>query len=422
MDNMKTMVDKSVKFMLLIIMLAGTTFLNAAQSVTDNGYVTVNGIVKNKDNNKRVEYANILVKGTNVGTVANENGEFTLKVKNILQARMIVVSHVGYVSNIINLTGSDMNNLTVWMTPQNNVLHEVIIRAGDARDIVKDAIRKISFNYESNNCLLSGFYRETVRKRQRYINITEAVVGVYKTSYMRRSADNDRVQVIKGRKLLSEKSGDTLAVKLLGGPNMSVYVDVVKNPDVLLDEESLSYYKFKEEEPVYIDHRLQYVISFQPQVNLPYALYNGKMYIDSENLSFTHVELSLDMNDRNKATQAILKKKPFGLVFKPQELTFLINYKERDGKMCLDYIRNEVRFKCDWKRKLFSTGYTVVSEMVVTDLKSHDFEKIPYRASFSEHDSFTDKVDASWDGDFWGAYNIIAPTESLDKAVNKLKK
>jgi len=419
---MKTMVDKSVKFMLLIIMLAGTTFLNAAQSVTDNGYVTVNGIVKNKDNNKRVEYANILVKGTNVGTVANENGEFTLKVKNILQARMIVVSHVGYVSNIINLTGSDMNNLTVWMTPQNNVLHEVIIRAGDARDIVKDAIRKISFNYESNNCLLSGFYRETVRKRQRYINITEAVVGVYKTSYMRRSADNDRVQVVKGRKLLSEKSGDTLAVKLLGGPNMSVYVDVVKNPDVLLDEESLSYYKFKEEEPVYIDHRLQYVISFQPQVNLPYALYNGKMYIDSENLSFTHVELSLDMNDRNKATQAILKKKPFGLVFKPQELTFLINYKERDGKMCLDYIRNEVRFKCDWKRKLFSTGYTVVSEMVVTDLKSHDFEKIPYRASFSEHDSFTDKVDASWDGDFWGAYNIIAPTESLDKAVNKLKK
>lgn len=419
---MKTMVDKSVKFMLLIIMLAGTTFLNAAQSVTDNGYVTVNGIVKNKDNNKRVEYANILVKGTNVGTVANENGEFTLKVKNILQARMIVVSHVGYVSNIINLTGSDMNNLTVWMTPQNNVLHEVIIRAGDARDIVKDAIRKISFNYESNNCLLSGFYRETVRKRQRYINITEAVVGVYKTSYMRRSADNDRVQVVKGRKLLSEKSGDTLAVKLLGGPNMSVYVDVVKNPDVLLDEESLSYYKFKEEEPVYIDHRLQYVISFQPQVNLPYALYNGKMYIDSENLAFTHMELSLDMNDRNKATQAILKKKPFGLVFKPQELTFLINYKERDGKMCLDYIRNEVRFKCDWKRKLFSTGYTVVSEMVVTDLKSHDFEKIPYRASFSEHDSFTDKVDASWDGDFWGAYNIIAPTESLDKAVNKLKK
>jgi hypothetical protein len=94
---------------------------------------------------------------------------------------------------------------------------------------------------------------------------------------------------------------------------MSVYVDVVKNPDVLLDEESLSYYKFKEEEPVYIDHRLQYVISFQPQVNLPYALYNGKMYIDSENLSFTHVELSLDMNDRNKATQAILKKKPFDL-------------------------------------------------------------------------------------------------------------
>ena len=126
----------------------------------------------------------------------------------------------------------------------------------------------------------------------------------------------------------------------------------MKNPDVLLDLESLPYYKFRMEESTTINDRPQYVINFEPQAILPYALYYGKLYIDKERLSFTRAEFFLDMNDRNKATQAILRKKPFGLRFKPVEVSFLVNYKERNGLTYLSYIRNGVRFKCDWKRKI----------------------------------------------------------------------
>ena len=35
---------------------------------------------------------------------------------------------------------------------------------------------------------------------------------------------------------------------------------------------------------------------------------------------------------------------------------------------------------------------------------------------------YTSKVENFMDEDFWGAYNIIEPTESLESAVNKLKK
>lgn len=71
-----------------------------------------------------------------------------------------------------------------------------------------------------------------------------------KTPYKDRNVERDRVQIYKGRKLLSEKASDTLAVKLLGGPNLSVYVDVVKNPDLLLDPNILPYYAFRMEESV----------------------------------------------------------------------------------------------------------------------------------------------------------------------------
>jgi len=420
---MKTTINKSKKLLLVILMLAIVVPLQAQMSNTnDDSYITINGVVKNKQNKKKIEYANVSVKGTNIGTVTNEDGEFTLKIKSVLHAESVVVSHVGYASSQIALTGNDMDNVKIWLTPQNNLLNEVIVRAGEARQLVQSAINNIPSNYEARRCLLTGFYRETAQKRSRYINISEGVINIYKTAYGERSVKDDRVQVFKGRKLLSDRAGDTLAVRLLGGPTLSVYTDAVKNPDVLLDNESLSYYIFKMENPIYIGHRLQYVISFAPQVTLPYALFYGRLYIDRESLAFTRIELSLDMSDRNKATQAILRKKPYGVIFKPQELSFLIDYKERDGIMSLSYIRNETKFKCDWKKKLFSTGYTVVSEMVVTDQVDEGVKGIPYKVSFNTEDSFTDKVKAFTDDNFWGAYNIIAPTETLDKAVNKLKK
>lgn len=77
----------------------------------------------------------------------------------------------------------------------------------------------------------------------------------------------------------------------------------MKNPDVLLDRECLPYYLFKMEESTNIDNRPQYVISFKPQVIMPYALYYGKLYIDKERLSFTRAEFNLSMDDRNKATR-----------------------------------------------------------------------------------------------------------------------
>jgi hypothetical protein len=414
---MKTFINRAIGI-LLFTMIAGTL----TSSAQTDDYFTVSGIVKNQQNKKKVEFANVSVGGTNVGTVTNEDGEFTLKIKRSAHAKTIVVSHVGYANSYANINEMSAENAVIMLKPQQNLLDEVIVAASVSRNIVAQAINNISKNYETKPTLLTGFYRETARKRSHYITVSEAVVHMFKTSYTVRNANNDRVQVIKGRKLLSDKNSDTLAVRLIGGPNLSVYMDVVKNPDDFLDESTLNYYDFLMEKSVYIDHRMQYVISFKPIVNLLYALFEGKLYIDKESLAITRIEMSLDMSDKNKVTQTILKKKPFGLIFKPQELSFLINYKERNGKMCLSYMRNEVRFKCDWKKRLFHTDYGIVSEMVVTDMDDNNIERIPYRESFKENESFTDKVQAFYDDDFWGDYNILAPTESLDKAVNKLKK
>ena len=419
---MKAMHKQLLGYLLITLLLAGFTPLQAqTDSADESDYITVSGVVKDKKSKKSLEYVNISIPGTTTGTVTNADGEFSFKVKDSIQAKEVEISYLGYYNAKIPLNGENIEKETVWLTPYTNMLEEVIIHARDPRYLVEEAIKKIPANYNPKHSLLTGFYRETAQKGRRYINISEAVIDIYKTPY-NETADRDRVQIFKGRKLLSQKASDTLAVKLLGGPNMSIYVDVVKNPDVILELESLPYYKFRMEESTTINDRPQYVINFEPQAILPYALYYGKLYIDKERLSFTRAEFFLDMNDRNKATQAILRKKPFGLRFKPVEVSFLVNYQDRDGVTYLSYIRNGVRFKCDWKRKLFSTNYTILSEMVVTDGKESTTNAIPYKMAFKQNQSLSDKVADFADANFWGSYNIIEPTESLEHAVDRLKK
>jgi hypothetical protein len=130
------------------------------------------------------------------------------------------------------------------------------------------------------------------------------------------------------------------------------------------------------------------------------------------------------MDDRDKATQAILIKKPPKLHFKPEEISFTVTYREREGRSYLNYIRNDIRFKCDWKKRFFffSTNYEVVSEMVVTDRKEEDIANIPNKLAFKQNQSLSDKVSDFSDKNFWEDFNIIEPTESLESAVNKLKK
>lgn len=408
--------------LLLILLMIGATQLLAQNDAME--YYTVTGVVKNKDNKKKLENVNVSIPGTNLGTVTNADGVFSLKIKKGLEVQELAVSHIGFMNARVSLRGlsSDTSDLIVWMAPYTNLLNEIIVYGNTPRTLVTEALKKVPDNYPANPNMLTSFYRETVQKGKRYISVSEAVIDVYKTAYKERSADNDRVKIEKGRRLLSQKLSDTLAVKVVGGPNLSIYLDFVKNGDALISAENLDNYEYTMEDPVSIDNRMQYVVSFRPRVTLLYALFYGKLYIDRETLSFTRAEYSLDIANKEKAIQAILRKKPLGLRFKPQEISYLVSYKNQDDKTHLNYIRSTIRFKCDWKKRLFSSGYTVFSEMVVTDRKVNNLASIPYKNAFKEKEVFYDIVNEYWNEDFWKAYNIIEPTESLEHAVIKLKK
>ena len=404
----RTKTKMTMKRLLLMLMLFAPLAALAQQ-------VVVSGVVV--DQNTGAPLRQVSVSAGRISVVTNEDGGFVLKLNQLPPT--VSISHLGYKTQRLSMKDGNTEDLRIRLVPTSIQLREIVVYKKNPRELVDIAIDKIPENYSRVPELLKGFYRETAMKRKHYIYVAEGVEDMYKTPYSR-GTTRDRVAIVKGRRLLSQKQGDTLGIKVVGGPVQAVIMDLVKNRDFLLNKEELDFYNFSMGTPEFINDRQQYVVLMEPSQVTTYALYHGKLYIDAERLAFTRIELDLDMRDKDKATQTMLVKKPFGVRFKPRELSTVVDYRYDEGVTRISYLRNIFRFNCDWKRKLFSTSFTATCEMAVTDSQSDGVQPIANRSSFDSRDAYYDKVEYFLDPEYWNNYNIIEPSESLDKAIRRL--
>ena len=403
------------KYLILIAFLLCSTALFAQVDTVRLGY-SVHGTVVDAATGRAMESVHVSVPDRHYATVTNADGGFTIKSDRPVTE--VVFSYVGYRTQTVHPTGQA---LRVRMLSESLTLEEASIITGDPYEIVNAALEQVRYRFSQQPELLECFYRETVRKRNRYIYVSEAVARMYKTGYDG-NIYRDRTALEKSRVLLSQRRTDTLSVKMQGGPTQAMTFDVVKNFEVFFDKDEMALYEFEMGRPTYINDRLQFVIRFRPGgKQVDWALYNGTLYIDRELLSFTRIEMSLDMSDVAKATRMMVIRKPFSLRFTPRELSIVINYRLQDGKSRLSYFRSTMRFNCDWKKRLLATSYTAVNELVVTDVRVPAVQ-IPRDEMFRTIDILSDKAAEFQDPDYWKDYNIIEPTESLENAIGRLRK
>jgi len=397
-----------------LMLLCGMALMAMAEQ---RNYV-VSGVVKDRQTMRVLSQVNVSIPESNISTVTNDDGYFLLKSSS--RPDRILVSLIGYKSRYVSIDEEHPTDMTILMSANNIMLNEIFVLPDNPYDILSQALHRVNDNYGRQQRLMQTFYRETAQKHSRYIYVAEAVGEMLKTGY-NHGIQRDWVSIVKGRSLVSPRPSDTLGVKIQGGPVLALRLDVVKNQDIIFNAEELQHYKFSMLDPEKIDDRLQNVIGMEPGMLAEHALFYGKFYVDNEDFTITRVELSLDMSNRDKATDMMLIKKPAGLRFKPKELSVVLTYQRSGGYSHLQYVSTKMRFNCDWKRRLLSSPFTVVTEMVVTDQIMEVHGK-PGQGVFSNRDSFFDKVELFDDKDFWKDYNIIEPSESLEQGINKIRK
>lgn len=415
---MKTLINNVLRFGILLLFM--TACVSAIAQNGNDSYFTITGVLKDAKTSERIIYATISVPGTGIGTVSNSEGEFTLKVSKAINADVFEISHLSYTTTRFKISESLDKEKIFYLEPQFIMLSAISVIPKDARGVVEMALKNVRKNYSEVPNMMTGFYRETIKQRRDYLSISEAVVDIYKAPYP--SIQSDQVKLYKGRKGTNVKKADTLMVQLQGGPNVSMLLDIVKNTDLSIALDNLDNYNFEFSSIVNIDDKPNWIISFSPNVVKEEPLYFGKLFISQDKMAITRAEFSLDLNDADKAARVFVQKKPMGLIFLPTSTSYLVTYKEQKGKYYLNYVRVDLKFRCDWKKRLFKNYYSVMSEVAITDRREDNVAKFANQELFKSNMVFAEKVQNFLDPDFWGEYNIIEPEESIEVAIKKLSK
>jgi len=383
-------------------------------------YNVYKGKVQDKKTKDPLIFATIAVKGVNVATVSNNEGEFLLKVAKDLPVSKIEISHIGYKNLEVDISSLKPKRNVLALETATVPLDQINIYPLDPELLVRSILKKISQNYSMDPNMMEGFYRETVRKNRTYVAISEAVVNIHKSGY--KQLKNDQVQIYKGRMSQDVKKMDTLLFKLQGGPNTTLLLDIVKNPYNLLSHDFLQSYDFSLNSITKINEKLHYVIEFKQKKDIDIPLYYGMLYVESNNLALTSAKFSLNLENEKEASRLFIKRKPSGVKVTPTSANYIVNYYESDGKWYFNYARGEINFKCNWKRKLFNTNYSAMTELAITDRKADNVVRFKSHEKFKQNQVMVEEISNFADKNFWGAHNTIEPDQSIESAIRKLKR
>ncbi len=386
-------------------------------------FLTIKGKVVDAADGTPLVFAGVAVKETNVATVTNIDGEFTIKILETEKSRNIEISFLGYKNRVIPIVEMKndgfKNNIAMESAPI--PIKEIIVRPLDPEEIVRNAIGRIGKNYVDVPNLMTAFYRETIRKNRTYVSIGEAVVEIFKAPYAN-DIRFDGSRLYKGRKNSDVEKMDTVLFKLQGGPISVLQLDIVKNTESVLTTDAMKYYDYSLSSVVEINEKPHYVINFKQKPSVDIPLFMGSLYIQTETYAISEAEFGFNLEDVDAVSSIFIRKKPLGMEVIPEIASYRTKYREQDGKLSFAYSRAEVKFKVDWKKKLFNTYYTTMSEIAITDRTDQEVIRFGGRERIREYDVFSEKVSAFTDPDFWGDYNVIEPDQSIESAIRRLSR
>jgi hypothetical protein len=414
--------SKIVTTIVLVLFYAfgfsGNIVLDEFYSSGTSNRIVIEGKIIDATTKAPLAFTTVTAVGTNVGTISNTEGEFSLTIDDELNVKEIIFQHLGYKNKTVAISTLVGKTSTIALESISIPLDEVVVRPDDPYDLILNVLKKIPDNYSNEPMKHMAFYREAIMKKKKYVSISEAVVEVYKAAY-NNDFSLDMVKLYKGRKSSNVKPQDTVIVKLKGGPKSALLIDIAKNPDLLFSSDKLENYEFKVVDMTKINDKNNYVLEFKQIKDFENPLFNGKLYIDINSLAITAAEFSLNLTDEAAATKLFVKKKPLLMNITPTETRYIVNYTEENGKYYFNHARGEVVFKIDWQKKVFDSKYTIMTEIASTDRTDKNVVKFPPEQQLRSTIVFEDKVLPFADPEFWGDYNIIKPEESIENAIKK---
>lgn len=395
-------------------------FLLPFVGIAQVSYVTLEGSVKDKNSKSIITGATVTLADTNISTITNGEGNFIFKIPEQSNIPSLEIQAIGYDKISIDVNDTT-KKIKVLMSPRKIDLKEIeVIAYKDARDLVNKVFENKRDNYGDQKVKMTAFYRETIKNRKKNASLAEAVVSIEKQSYT--NVKEDKVGLLKSRKDIDYTKLDTLVLKLQGGPFSTLYVDLIKYPEYVFTPQSMDAYEFTFNNSTELNGRNVLIVAFKPNPNVVTPLYKGELYISSEDLALQKATFSLDLSNEIEVNELFVKKKPSDVRVKARDISYVVDYREKDGKWYYGYSRANLSFEVKKRRKLFKSIYTLSCEMAVTDWRISTDDEVAEGRIIKPSIIMTGRNIGFGDPEFWGEYNVIEPEKSIESAIRKIQR
>ena len=411
-ENKNLQIDLSGEYILLRLPGKKAPVKKDENITEKETHITFGGRLFDRETSDAVAFASIGVLNTSIGTITNLDGGFQLVVPDTMQNLKVRLSHIGYKSREIDISILEDVFVDIEMIPQVVSLSEVVVKAVNPVSAINEMLKNRESNYDADPAQLTTFYREGIDHNNMNTDLTESILQVYKTGYDKK-VTNDRVKLIKKRRIVNRAETDTIFPKMRSGINSCLILDIIKELPEFINPNQTSQYKYSYKGKSVIDNRMVNIISFMQKDEISEPLYMGELFIEEGNKALVEVRFEMNPKYANQATNMYIDKKAAGLRINLRQAQYILSYKLSDnGKYYINHVRGDIQFRIRQKKSLSFSSLNFWFEMVTCEIQKNDIKAFPRNERLSPNHIFSE-TKHEYDKDFWENFNVILPEEKL---------
>ncbi len=326
-----------------------------AQKAHKQQTITIEATVIDQDTEEPLPFTNVIIRGTSIGTITNEEGRFELTFSKKHAKSSVVFSFIGYQNKTVPILKITSPDTTIPLKTASTALEEIVVKTKNKyKEYVDQAIAAIPLNYAQHPVNLATYYRELIKTDDHYTKFSDAASTIYYASYdnqfdpMQSKMDyvqftrleqninqvpfpepsefiadtRDQAHIIALRKSdnlkdykIMEQSKklqaiDTMNLKWLenndigGGPLRLTGADKIKRLEDFLSPTTNSHYLFTLYKKSVYNDKPVYIISFTPKdPSTALAKYTGEITIDKDSKAVISYQYRLAKNAKHLLNQ-----------------------------------------------------------------------------------------------------------------------
>ncbi|WP_430816602.1 carboxypeptidase-like regulatory domain-containing protein [Carboxylicivirga sp. RSCT41] len=376
--------------------------------------IRLTGTVFDQASNSTLPLVNVTVTGKPLGSITNNEGQYEFKLPSDYAGEQLAFSFLGYHTSYFTVPDHD-SLLNIRLEPTSIQLNEIEVTYKDPQKIIEQLQVHHVDNYMDEQCVLEGFFRESIKQDGIYVQVSEAIIQIIKPSYFNPSS-LERVKFIKGRKKNDLQSMDFVDFKLEGGPFQFSRVDVARYQDFFSLENEI--YKYIYDGIDVLDEEIVYKVKFRPYDDNGDLLYSGVLYIHADSYALVRSEFQLTNRALKSSGKTLIRKASRKIKVKPMKASYFIDYRKLQGKWILNRIKGEILVKINEKRHGVNSEFMATTELLISDCEINGKYKLKPSELYKSRFVLADQIKET-DEQFWKNYNIIRPDESLEKVFKK---